>query len=169
MGKAERIARERSWRNRYSSTHLGILGDPDRIDQDGVVGEMAFAEMFGIAVTEVKRKRPVSHNFTLHDGTRVDVRASRARNPKLIVPPRIAKRASIDVFVLAEVVDGGKRAILRGWATRQEVREAPVKKISSLPDAEPVHVLYEWDLHEMEDLKMRHIPTMRPMFDLDAI
>lgn len=167
--KYRQIARERSYRNRFSATHHGVLGDPDRIDMDGVLGEAAFAEEFGIPEKKIRRKRPVSSNFELRDGTRVDVRASRAKYARLIVPPKVAKRKLIDAYVLAEISQDGKSVKLRGWATREEVLAAPVTTISQLHGAEPVHVINQYQLREMETLRMRHIPTMRPMFDLESL
>lgn len=170
MSSVDRIARERSYRNRYSATHHGVLGDPARIDKDGVLGEMAFADAFEIDHDRIRRKRPTKNgNFELRDGTRVDVRASRAKYASLIVPPKVAKRKLIDAYVLAEISQDGKSVKLRGWATREEVLAAPVTTISQLPGAEPVHVVYQYKLREMETLRMRHIPTMRPMFDLEGL
>lgn len=103
MDQTRKIADERNWRNRFSKTHRGVLDDPDRIDQDGVMGEQAFARYMGLSAEAIHARGPVSSNFVLDDGTRVDVRASRASFCKLIVPPAILLRGKIDAFVLAEI------------------------------------------------------------------
>lgn len=164
MSSTRRIARERSWRNRHSASHYGFLGDPDRIDEDGVVGEAEFAREFQIPESKIKRLAPSHANFVLIDGTRVDVRSSRAQHASLIVPPRVAQRTGIDVFVLAQVSRDGKSAKLIGWATRQEVREAPIRSISNIPGAHDVHVLHPFQLRDIETLKARHLPRTKSLF-----
>lgn len=150
------IAGERSYRNRYSATHLGVLEDPQRIDEDGVLGEQAFAEAFGISPTAIERRRRVEQNFILADGTRVDVRASRARGACLIVPPSIATRESIDVYVLAQIAKESDRVRLVGWATAEEVRAADVRKISRRRGATAVHILLPGQLRDMAELERRN-------------
>lgn len=166
MSITEKIARERSWRNRHSASHQGFLGDPDRIDADGVVGELAFAQEFQIPVDQIKRLSPTQvGNFVLLDGTRVDVRSSRAQQASLIVPPKVVNRGGVDVFVLAQVTQTGKSAKLIGWATRAEVKEAPVRSISTIPGAHDVHVIMPFQLRDIDTLKMRHLPYTKGLFD----
>lgn len=168
MSLSEKIARERSWRNRHSSSHFGFLGDPDRIDGDGAIGEVEFAREFQIPQDKIKRLSPThAGNFVLLDGTRVDVRASRAQQASLIVPPKVANRTGIDVFVLAQVTASGKNAKLIGWATRAEVKDAPIRSISSIPGAHDVHVLHPYQLRDIETLKLRHLPHTKSLFDVE--
>ena len=163
MTSHRKIARQRSYSNRHSATHFGVLGDPDRIDEEGVIGELAFADEFQIPHDQIKRKRPTAYNFKLNSGERVDVRTSRYQHARLIVPPRVAKRKTIDVYVLVEISKSGN-GLIRGWATASDVRKAPIRKISSLPGAERVHVLYQHELRDIELLKIRHLPRTLSMF-----
>src|SRR6186713_1480221 len=59
------LATERSHRNRFSKTHQGVLRDPNRIDTEGVAGELAFAKAFDLPLDEVQSTRPTSFNFKL--------------------------------------------------------------------------------------------------------
>lgn len=167
MTGARKIADERSWHNRHHPQHRGVLNDPQRIDADGALGELAFASLFRIPERKIERSAPTSANFILADGTRVDVRASRAREARLIVPPRVADRNTIDVFVLAQIAEQGygkePTVTLRGWATRDEVRAAPIQAISPRKGAPPVHVINTWHLHDMDALLARHQPRTLPL------
>lgn len=156
--KAQDIAAERSFLNRRDPRHRGVLNDPARIDQDGVLGEIAVANDLGVSLEAIRKEGRQPYNFRLKDGTRVDVRASRHENARLIVPPNVAQRTTIDVFVLAQVerVDNEWTARPIGWATRQQVREAGTVKISDRPGATPVHLIPPYKLRPMDELRKRN-------------
>jgi hypothetical protein len=158
------IASERSYRNRHSETHMGVLGDPERIDKEGVIGELAFAREFFIPKDEIVRDHKVAYNFLLADGTRVDVRSSSHRDASLLVPPAVVARDTIDVYVLAEINSTGKDAKLVGWATRKKVMEAPKRKVGERAGATVVHYLRPYDLEDMDELKARHVPRTKGLW-----
>lgn len=159
--RVRRLAAERNYRNRHDPRHQGVLNDPKRIDEEGARGELAFAEMFAISTDQVQAKERVAYNFILADKTRVDVRSSGARYARLIVPPAVAQRTSIDVFVLCQITKDG--AELMGWATREEVLKAPVQTISPRPGATLLHVMITNDLQAMDLLLARHQMRTRPL------
>lgn len=159
MGNTARdIAAERSFRNRRDPRHRGVLNDPDRIDQDGVLGEIAVAKDLGVSLDAIRREGRQPYNFRLKDGTRVDVRASRHENARLIVPPNVAQRTTIDVFVLVQIERVDNEWVGRpvGWMSRREVKEAGVVKISDRPGATPVHLIPPYKLRPMEEPRRRN-------------
>ena len=165
MPKSNRqIAAQRSYVNRHSPTHDGVLGDPSRIDSDGVAGERAFAELFKIPEDEIVRDHKVAYNFRLVDGTKVDVRASRAREANLIIDPKVLVKNDADVFVLVQLDKEGKKGRVVGWATREKVKAAPLMKVSDLPNATRVHRLHPHQLNDIETLMIRHVPMTKKLF-----
>lgn len=164
----EQVAQERMHKNRFSKTRHGILNDDERVELDGVLGELAFARYMGLPETEVHAKGPTSANFTLLDGTRVDVRSTRIRKGRLIVPPAIVQRGTIDVFVLAHVnaPRWGKPTVedvtLLGWETASAMQAQEPKVISQRPGATPVHAIWAERLRKMPELRDRNAPqTLR--------
>lgn len=153
-------AMQRSWLNRGSATHDGELGDPARIDLEGRIGEEVFAKRFDLE-HQLQDDHPVAWNFQLNDGTRVDVRSSSRKGANLIVPPSHVRRP-IDAFVLVEVDPKRKTGIIRGWATRNEVRAVEPREIRR--GATPVHLIYYRYLHPIEELLERHLPKTLPLF-----
>lgn len=157
-----RIAGERRYRNQGNPRYRDMTGTGSS-DQIGAAGEVAFAEAFGFPVEEIERERPTGYNFRLKDGLRVDVRSSRAEYPRLLVPPQVANRSTIDVFVLASVKPEGTTLV--GWAARAEVLAAPVVKVSEKKAVAPCHAIPPYELHDMEELKRHHFPHMKGLFD----
>jgi hypothetical protein len=161
---ARQIADQRSYRNRHSPTHDGVLGDSDRIDREGVMGEKVFAALFGIPEDEIVQDHTVKYNFRLIDGTKVDVRASSHRDATLIIDPRTLVRNDADVFVLVQLNKDATSGKVSGWATRKEVEASTPAKISDRPGATKVHRLYKWQLHDIESLMARHVMMTKKLF-----
>lgn len=158
-------ASERSRKNEYSSTHQGILTDPSRIDVEGVAGELAFARAFGFALDEVHAKGPTSCNFMLRDGTRVDVRTSRAAG-FLLVPVSKMERSKIDAYVLARYSAKSGVAKLVGWATRADILAAPTSIPTTRNTGIPAYMLSCRSLRLIDDLLARHNGSHRGQLSL---
>jgi hypothetical protein len=161
MPTNRQIASQRSWSNRHSPTHDGVLGDPARIDQDGVMGEKTFAELFKIPQDEIVRDHRVAYNFRLQDGTKVDVRASRAKEASLIIDPKVLVKSDADVFVLVQLDKEATKGRVIGWATRKEVESAPTTTMSDRPGATRVHRLRPYQLRDIDTLMIRHVPMTK--------
>ena len=160
-----RIAEERSWRNRFSSTHKGVLGDSERIDREGVMGEQVFAKLFGIPESEIIRDHKVKYNFRLIDGTKVDVRASSRKEANLIIDPKVLVKNDADVFVLVQLNEDATKGKVKGWATREKVQATTPRRISDLKDATLLHFVHRDDLTDIRILMARHVMMTKRLFE----
>lgn len=87
----------------------------------GLMAEKAFTDAFGGEVdVRLLSQGDKGHDFTLSDGTTVDVKGAR-RAHRLLV--KAGKKKYADIFVLAQYDDSTQTATLVGWTTKENVLE----------------------------------------------
>lgn len=100
--------------NRRSAVRDGQMGkqDPWQTDIDGVIGEFAFAKLFGYFPDLTAIPRTGTPDFTTREGKSVDVKATRLPNGRLVATPKKATQPS-DLYALMVLDDDG--ATFCGW------------------------------------------------------
>ena len=156
-------SRERHIKNRYSATNRSAAGDDTYADDVGILGELLFARFMHLPTDGIGSDGPTSGLFVLQDGTKVAVQsAGKKSNTRLIVPPKKVQTSRADVFAFTNVDLETEELRFSGWATWEEVADAPVVELRR--GAPWCHALGIERLRPLEELRERAKPHMLTLF-----
>lgn len=139
-------ARTKQHDGRRKPAEEAINDDTDLI---GVIAEGEFAKAYGLVFEKRVYARDDGYDYVLANGRKIDIKATKHKNGNLFVATEMKHEFVADAFVLAIVDTQTETAQFIGWATRDEVRNTPVKYFGK---GYPVHTVWRRYLHPMSEL-----------------
>ena len=149
-------------RNRRNPSSRFLAEDGDRVGQEraGIEGERKLADyLLQPHDTILSGKRNKGWNLQLPDGRTINVITSR-KDP-LWLPVEVG-HVHADIFVQCHWDQDKNRVRLIGWATKQEVLDAPIRQL--ITGGPNNHAIYFTGLRPMDELRDQVVPKTLKLF-----